>query len=74
MIPTFDSCTIMAQSNLWLEEIVPNYFRLRCHSGRSPGNAFTIHCPRCGKPLKQMGENINETTLALYVCSACVNK
>ena len=74
MIPTLDSCTIMAQSNLWLEEIVPNYFRLRCHSDRSPGNAFTIHCPRCGKPLRRMGENINETTLALYVCSACVNK
>ena len=74
MIPTLDSCTIMAQSDLWLEEIVPNYFRLRCHSGRSPGNAFAIHCPRCGKPLKRMGENINETTLALYVCSACTNK
>ena len=74
MLPTLDSRTIMAQSDLWLEEIVPNYFRLRCHSGRSHGNAFAIHCPRCGKPLKRMGENINETTLALYVCSACANK
>ena len=36
MIPTLDRCTIMAQSNLWLEEIVPNYFRLRCHSADPP--------------------------------------
>lgn len=71
MIPTLDGTAIMAQSDLWLEEIVPSYFRLRCHCGRSPGNAVTIHCPRCGKPLKRMGENINETTLALYVCGDC---
>ena len=74
MFPALDSHTIMAQSDLWLEEMIPNYFRLRCHSGHAPQNAFTIHCPRCGKPLKRMGENINKTTLALYVCSACVNK
>ena len=74
MVPTLDSQTIMAQSETWLEEIIPNYFRLRTQSSRSVCSAFTIRCPRCGKPLKRMSENINETTRALYVCGTCVNK
>ena len=74
MFAALDEKIVMAQSRMWLEEMIPNYFRLRCHSGHAPNNAFTIRCPRCGKPLKRMGENINESTLALYVCSTCVNK
>ena len=74
MFPTLDSRSIMAQSGLWLEEMIPNYFRLRCQLGRFPSNDFSIHCPRCGKPLARMSETINETTRALYVCGACVKK
>ena len=74
MFPAFDSQTIMAQSDLWLEEIIPNYFRLRCHPGQFSSNEFSIRCPRCGKPLARMSETINETTRALYVCGACVKK
>ena len=74
MFPALDSHTIMAQSNLWLEEIIPNYFRLRCHSGHAPQNAFTIHCPRCGKALRAISEPINETKQGLYICSNCTDK
>ena len=74
MFPAFDSQTIMAQSDLWLEEMIPNYFRLRCHPGQFPSNEFSIRCPRCGKPLARMSETINETTRALYVCGTCVKK
>lgn len=54
--------------------MIPNYFRLRCHRGQFPNNDFSIHCPRCGKPLARMSETINETTRALYVCGTCVKK
>ena len=74
MLPTLNSDTIMVQSKLWLEEMIPNYFRLRCHRGQFPNNDFSIHCPRCGKPLARMSETINETTRALYVCGTCVKK
>ena len=74
MFTAFDSKTIMAQSDLWLEEIIPNYFRLRCQHGQFPSNDFSIRCPRCGKPLTRMSETINETTRALYVCGTCVKK
>ena len=43
LLPTLDYNTIMAQSSLWLEEMTPNYFRLRCHRGQFPNNDFSIH-------------------------------
>ncbi len=74
MFPSLDRDTIMAQSSLWLEEMVPNYFRLRCHPGQFPSNEFTIRCPHFGKPLARISEAINENTRALYVCNACAKK
>lgn len=72
LFPTLDRGTIMAQSKMWLEEIVPNYFRLHVHPGVST-NGITIRCPRCGKALRQIGEPINETKQGLYVCGNCAS-
>ena len=73
LFPTLDRGTIMAQSKMWLEEIVPNYFPLHIHPGVST-IAITIRCPRCGKALRQISEPINETKQGLYVCGNCDNK
>jgi len=73
LFPTLDRGTIMAQSKMWLEEIVPNYFRLHIRPGIST-NGITIRCPRCGKALRQISEPINETKQGLYVCGNCDNK
>ena len=72
MFPSLDRDTIMAQSKLWLEEMVPSYFRL---GARTDNRAVvgTIHCPRCGNPLRAISEPINETKQGLYVCGNCVN-
>ena len=62
MFPSLDRGTIMAQSKLWLEEMVPNYFRLCAR----PGNSATlaaIRCPRCGNSLSALSKPINETKL-----------
>ena len=72
MFPTTDSETIVAQSRMWLEEMVPNYFRLCCRSGIST-NGITIRCPRCGKTLKAISNPINKTRQGLYVCSHCTD-
>ena len=72
MFPTNDPETIEAQSRMWLEEMVPNYFRLCCRSGIST-NGITIRCPKCGKTLKAISEPINKTKQGLYVCSHCTN-
>ena len=72
IFPTLNRDTVMAQSKMWLEEIVPNYFRLHIRSGIST-NAITIRCPRCGKALRQISEPINETKQGLYVCGNCAS-
>ena len=72
MFPTSDRDTVMGQSKIWLEEIVPNYFRLHIRSGIST-NAITIRCPRCGKHLRAISEPINETKQGLYVCGNCAS-
>ena len=73
MFAVLDEKMIMAQSRMWLEEMVPNYFRL-CNRPGINSNATTIRCPRCGKHLSAISEPINETKQGLYVCTACVNK
>lgn len=73
MFPTSDRHTVMAQSKMWLEETVSNYFRLCVRPGIS-ANAVTIRCPRCGKQLRAISKPINETRQGLYICSNCDHK
>ena len=73
MFPTLERDTVMATSKMWLEEIVPHYFRLRIRLGVST-NGITIRCPRCGNALRAISAPINETKHELYVCSHCTHK
>ena len=73
MFAVLDEKQIMDQSRMWLEEMVPNYFRL-CNRPGINSNTAAIRCPRCGKHLRAISEPINETKQGLYVCGACVNK
>ncbi len=74
MIPTVNAASVRSQSRIWLAETVPHYFRLHAQSNCHHADAFNIRCPRCGKALKRIGEDSNQTTRGLYVCSACVKK
>lgn len=73
MIPTLNRTAIMAQSKLWLEEVIPGYFRLRSRANYAAED-FNIHCPRCGQSLKRISNRVDQTKLGLYVCSACDKK
>ena len=74
MIPTPHEDTVRAQAGMWLEEMIPYHFRLCSQNSNCPADTFRIRCPRCGKALKRIGADINETRHGLYVCSACVTK
>lgn len=74
MIPTPNGDAVKSRSSMWLEEMIPHYFRLHTKSSSNSTDTFTIHCPRCGMALKQIGANINETKRGLYVCSVCAKK
>ena len=74
MIPTSHEGTVRAQAGMWLEEMIPHYFRLCGQNSNHPADTYHIRCPRCGKVLKRISAGINETWRGLYVCSACVTK
>lgn len=72
MFPVTESQSIKAQSQLWLEELVPHHYRLYAKNKR-PATAFSIRCPLCGKTMRCISRDVNETKLGLYVCSSCTN-
>ena len=74
MIPTPNVTAVRAQSGMWLEEMIPYYFRLCIQNNKNSSDTFNIRCPRCGTALKRISEDINETKRGLYVCSACAKK
>lgn len=70
MIPAPNSAAVQAQSQMWLEEMIPHHFRLYTQNS-STADTFNIHCPRCGTVLKRISGDINETKRGLYVCNSC---
>ena len=70
MIPTPNGSTVKVQSEMWLEEMIPHYFRLYTQN-RNLADTFNIRCPRCGSALKRISGDINETKRGLYVCNGC---
>ena len=72
MFPVTESKSIKTQSELWLEELVPHYYRL-CAKTKCPTTAFSIRCPLCGKAMQCISRDISETKLGLYTCSSCIN-
>lgn len=73
MIHAPSRTAVQAQSEMWLEEMIPHHFRLYTQNSSS-ADTFNIRCPRCGTALKRIGGAINETKRGLYVCSACNKK
>ena len=74
MIPVTNEAAIRSQSEMWLEEMIPPYFRLCIRNSNPSPDTFHIRCPRCGTVLKCISKHINENRRGLYVCSACTKK
>lgn len=71
MIPAPNRAAVQAQSEMWLEEMIPHYFRLCSRNTKHSDDTFNICCPRCGMALKRIGGAISETKRGLYVCDSC---
>lgn len=74
MFPAKDENTVKAQSDMWLVEIVPCFYRLHAKSDYPAADGFTIRCPLCGKAMKCISGDINESARGLYVCRSCVKE
>ena len=68
-----DEDTVRQSHEMYLQEIVPQYYRLCSVGGISVASAktYTIHCPLCGKGMTPISSRVVEHRLALYYCRNC---
>ena len=68
-----DEDTVRQSHEMYLQEIVPQYYRLCSVGGVSAANAktYTIHCPLCGKGMTPISAPVDKYHLALYCCRNC---
>lgn len=78
-VPLFmstDESTIQQSHKLYLSEIVPSYYRLHSTEPMSTQATakLTIHCPMCGKAMRQIAVNVNNYKHGLFTCDRCSRK
>ena len=76
MMPLFfsiDQAAVSDHHNLYLEEIIPRYYRLCSVKGLliRNGKPYTIHCPQCGKAMKAVTTARDKHRLWIYHCREC---
>lgn len=71
MFPTNNEKTVTATHSLYLEEIVPHYYRLKTTVAQTTPVAYKIHCPSCGSVMDKIGGFVSEHKLSLYACPEC---
>ena len=73
LFPVTDGDIVCLSHRVWLEEMVPDTYRLCVRDAGEPraAGAFSICCPKCGEHMKQIGRSTDSYRLGLYVCSSC---
>ena len=72
MFCTTDEAAVKKPHSLYLQEIVPHYFRLYANNtNRKLSKEFDTHCPVCGSNLKRIGNSVDDHKLGLYRCMKC---
>jgi len=73
MMSVYDEETISRSHSLWLQEFIPNSFRL-CSNERGLKRIsvpFVLYCPHCGNDLQKWTEGTKKHEHGLYVCGKC---
>lgn len=68
MFVTTEEKNVKGKYSLYLEEIVPRYYRLRCRKARTDA-CIHIHCPNCGTVMKLLTPAAASDNL--YACPHC---
>ena len=73
---TEDRRAVSDRHDLYLEEIVPRYYRLCAKHPHTAADEvkYHIHCPLCGRTMKAISRPIDEHKLSLYCCENCSGK
>ena len=75
-VPLFfstDRASVSQRHDMYLEEVIPRYYRLWSVRGVFAGNgrAYIIHCPLCGKAMQAVSAPRDKHRLGLYACPDC---
>ena len=72
-VPLFVTTNTEGIPSMYLSEIIPGYFRLRCKQPVSlrASDELVIHCPMCGGHLRKMTKSNIVTEPGLYTCDRC---
>ena len=72
LFPSENEADVRNSTALYLEEIVPKYYRLcKGVKSRSSRKRITVSCPVCGKAMKDIADGSGKTHMALYTCRKC---
>ncbi len=73
MFQAVDGQKVNQVHQMYLSEMIPNYYRLHSKKQMSQGatDKITIHCPLCGSKLRQIARNCDGNKLGLYTCDKC---
>jgi hypothetical protein len=73
MFSTPSEAAVKGKHSLYLEEILPNCYRLHAKAAHSRDDykEYRIHCPSCGAVMSIIASHIDNYTLALYSCFEC---
>ena len=73
LFPCYSERTIRNHHRLWLEESIPDQYRLVC---KVPGESrakkdSTIRCPKCNTDMKLAVPSADSCRLGVYICPVC---
>lgn len=69
-----DEKTVSDNHAMWLEEVVPYYFRLKVHNHTPKADGkYKIRCPFCNNHLRPVTKRASNTRLKLCICSSCAD-
>lgn len=71
MFSTNNEKTVKETHAMYLEEIIPRYYRLKTTATQKKTTAYKIHCPSCGAVMDKIGGSVSEHKLSLYACPKC---
>lgn len=75
MIPMFSAISEKdVTTKFYLAEYVPSYYRLMSKEAVSRKMAYRLHCPCCGKVMKEVSASDGKYKHSLYTCKNCRRK
>ena len=73
LFPCCSEDTVRKNHRVWLEESIPQHYRLCCKESfdRRAGGDIKLRCPKCGTVMQKVLPVTNGHRLGMYICPPC---